>query len=280
MVTRIGIFPGWLGLALLATSWLMAVNEEAVAAPHNPPTPEEIDKAEKQIREQFKPLQKPDGPPLMAISDGALSRSFPEELFLAVVFRQYPVARVPSEPLKPHNLFAVQRDGKIQHMTNTKELEAFFRSHIRPVGDEGAAKDAVRAWLQLSAELKQDGYFKFSVPADAVTVAMDKKERKASGKGVVTEGGKGEFSATLRFDAEGKLTRVEETAQIKAGVRPICQATKLLDLDPIVRRMAEQDILVMGRAARSYLDEQRAKASPDLQAAIDRVWRRIVEEGW
>jgi hypothetical protein len=44
--------------------------------------------------------------------------------------------------------------------------------------------------------------------------------------------------------------------------------------------MAEKDILVMGRSARPYLDEQRAKASPDLRKAIDRVWRRIVDEGW
>jgi hypothetical protein len=29
--------------------------------------------------------------------------------------------------------------------------------------------------------------------------------------------------------------------QLRAGPRPICQATKLLDRDPIVRRMAEQD---------------------------------------
>ena len=44
--------------------------------------------------------------------------------------------------------------------------------------------------------------------------------------------------------------------------------------------MAEQDILVMGKSAKAYLDEQRAKAEPELKAAIDRVWRRILDEGW
>jgi hypothetical protein len=53
----------------------------------------------------------------------------------------------------------------------------------------------------------------------------------------------------------------------------------LLDADPIVRRMAEQDLLIMGSAAKSYLDEQRAKASPELRRAIDRLWQRIVDEG-
>jgi len=43
--------------------------------------------------------------------------------------------------------------------------------------------------------------------------------------------------------------------------------------------MAEQDILVMGKAAKGYLDEQRAKASPELQQAIDEIWERIIAEG-
>jgi hypothetical protein len=42
--------------------------------------------------------------------------------------------------------------------------------------------------------------------------------------------------------------------------------------------MAEQDLLCMGRAAKSYLDEQRAKAGPELQKAIDRIWQRIVDD--
>jgi hypothetical protein len=61
-------------------------------------------------------------------------------------------------------------------------------------------------------------------------------------------------------------------------VRPICQATKLLDPDPVVRRMAEDAILVMGRAAEEYLSEQRARATPALRAAIDQIWQRILIE--
>ena len=43
----------------------------------------------------------------------------------------------------------------------------------------------------------------------------------------------------------------------------------------IVRGMARQSILVMGLSARDYLIEQRAKASPELQVEIDRIWRQI-----
>jgi hypothetical protein len=84
----------------------------------------------------------------------------------------------------------------------------------------------------------------------------------------------------MAFDAEGVLDSVSETRAVRPGVRPICQATKLLDADPLVRRMAEQDILVMGRSAKGYLDEQRSKAKPELRKAIDRIWKRIVAEGW
>jgi hypothetical protein len=92
-------------------------------------------------------------------------------------------------------------------------------------------------------------------------------------------GNKGQITATLEFSQAGKVTNVTEKVKLVEGIRPICQATKLLDPDPIVRKMAERDILVMGQMAYDYLMQQRAKATPELQAAIDRLWERIIEEG-
>ena len=63
------------------------------------------------------------------------------------------------------------------------------------------------------------------------------------------------------------------------GMRPRCQATLLLHPDPLVREIAEQDLLVLGRLAREYLLEQRAKANPDLRRQIDRIWKQIEVEG-
>jgi len=91
-------------------------------------------------------------------------------------------------------------------------------------------------------------------------------------------GNMGEIDAALAFDAAGKLVDVSETVKLKRGVRPICQATKLLDPDPVVRRMAEQDLLVMGKATGDYLAGQRARADRQLQNAIDRIWKRILAE--
>jgi hypothetical protein len=102
-----------------------------------------------------------------------------------------------------------------------------------------------------------------------------------TGKAVVVPNGgnKGEIAASLTFDRGGHLVTVSESVDIKRGIRPRCQATKLLDSDPVVRGMAEEAILVMGEAAKEYLDEQRTRAGPELREAIDRIWRRIVTEG-
>jgi hypothetical protein len=83
----------------------------------------------------------------------------------------------------------------------------------------------------------------------------------------------------MALGTAGSLVHIYEKGALRPGVRPICQATKLLDRDPIVRRMAEQDLLVMGRAAKPYLDQVRAAAQPKLQQAIDRTWHHIVDEG-
>jgi hypothetical protein len=133
----------------------------------------------------------------------------------------------------------------------------------------------LRAWLDLAQIVEQDGYYKFEVLEDSLKVTRVDGGQKASGRVIVTGGGNGDIVATLTFDATGKLIKLEHTARLKPGPRPRCQATKLLDPDPIVRGMAEDELLYMGHAAKDYLDEQRARATPALQTAIDRIWHRI-----
>ena len=232
------------------------------------------------IRGKFPVIRRDGVPPLVPLIERSLTRTFPEQRFFALILRQYPVARITPEPLKSQNVFVIEKDDNVQHLTGIKTLEKFFRSKLGLVLDAQSAKESAGAWLRLSEEFKQDGFFKFSIPEDSLTVQKLRSGLKASGKAVVIQGGTGEIRVALSFTAEGKLAQVEEVNTVKAGVRPICQATKLLDPDPIVRLMAEKDILVMGRAAKEYLDEQRAKASPQLKQAIDHIWQRIVAEGW
>jgi len=188
---------------------------------------------------------------------------------------------MPPAQLSASNLFVLKPGGSVDGLRDAADLETFFRAMLGPTRTEGEAKDAVVAWLRLTQEFQQDGFFQFSIAPDAVQVtAPGARALQVRGRAVVDprSGNMGEIDAALAFDAAGKLVDVSETVKLKRGVRPICQATKLLDPDPVVRRMAEQDLLVMGKATGDYLAGQRARADRQLQNAIDRIWKRILAE--
>ena len=243
------------------------------------PTAEELKKAQTQVQEDLAKL-KSDFGQVQTIPDDVVVQTFPKHLFFSVVFPQFPVARQPEKPLKASVIYAVPRgkDGKLQLLTDDKELEAFFRDALGAVREDGKARDVAFSWLKLSPVFSQDGFYKFELMDDSIKVTAEGPKRTVTGKVVVMAGGNGEIAVNLRWDEAGKLAVAEPTVNLKRGVRPKCQATKLLDPDPIVRAIAEQDILIMGRAAKHYLDEQRAKARPELQQAIDQIWKRIGEE--
>jgi hypothetical protein len=238
-------------------------------------TREKMEKAHKTIVDKFAVLKGQGVPPITFLDNPALARTIPEGLFFTVIFRQHPIARLAPEPLKSQNVFVVSQEGAVEHFTRSKDLEKFFHSHVGAVTMDMEAKDAVRAWLAVSQQFVQDGFYQFTIPDKEIVGDA----KKITGKAVVAPkgGNKGFLAVTMTFE-DGKLAKLEEENTVKPGVRPICQATKLLDPDPIVRGMAEQCILVMGSMASEYLLEQRAKAGPELQRAIDRIWRKIVEE--
>jgi hypothetical protein len=213
-----------------------------------------------------------------ALRDEHLGECFPDRSFFAVTFRQFPVARVVPPPLKASNIFVVSRGGRAKPITEFKELKGWFRKELKPVKTEKAAKHAVTAWLTLATQLANDGFYQFAIPGQDVKAAAGKGGIEASGKATLQRGGNGQITVALTFADDGKLDGVDQESKLRPGPRPICQATKLLDADPIVRRMAEQDLLIMGTAAADYLAEQRARARPELQRAIDRLWRRILED--
>src|SRR5205823_9783648 len=122
----------------------------------------------------------------------------------AVLYRQYPVGRVPPEGLKSSNVFAVDKEGKAKVLTDAKGLEELFKANVS-AKDDAKAKDAARAWLRLSQEFVQDGFYKFKLMDDATKVAEDKGNKVAGGVVVVMQGGSGMITATLTFDAKGQL---------------------------------------------------------------------------
>ena len=68
-------------------------------------------------------------------------------------------------------------------------------------------------------------------------------------------------------------------ARTSDGVDRLVRMQGADNVCPSIGAIVEDDLLIMGRAARPYLDEQRAKAPPALRRAIDRIWQRIVDEG-
>lgn len=201
--------------------------------------------------------------------DPALERMFPKHVFLVARYRQFPVARVLPEGLQASNVFAVD-DDKALLLPNARGLADFFRKHLPPIEKEEQSAAALTAWLDLAQEFHQDGFFRFEI----LRKEFSSEKGTVKGRAIVVQGGNGELGGVLTF-REGKLQGAREFGKIQPGPRPICQATLLLHADPLVRRIAEADLLIMGRAARDYLMEQRDRADADLRAAIDRLWRRI-----
>ena len=222
-------------------------------------------------------------PKAAVITDDSLTNALPDYLVCSILVRQFPVARMPQHPLENHNLFFISiKDKSLTHVTVIADLKTFALAHFAAAKDEASQKSATRAWLKLSEQLHNDGMYQFTIADENLKISDvpgDASAKQCVGKSTVAAGGgnNGEITATLTFDKDGKLTAVEDSAKLKPGMRPICQATKLLDADPIVRKMAEQDILIMGSGCFDYLAERRAVAAPELQKAIDAMIVRIKE---
>jgi hypothetical protein len=232
----------------------------------------QIAKAEKAVKKHLEKVKGGHGQ-LARIDDKAVAKSIPGYAFFAVLYRQFPVPVQLPQGMKAANLFAVGTDAKPKLLSSGDDLRNFFKDELPELTGEAQFKDAARAYVRLSQELHQDGFYRFKLEDDSTKI---KGGETATARVGVAQGGNGTLEATLKFE-RGKLNKIDESVTLKPGPRPICQATKLLDKDPIVRAMAEQALVCMGQAAKDYLDEQKAKASPELKKAIDRVWRKIVE---
>jgi hypothetical protein len=213
------------------------------------------------------------------ITNNYVLDTFPNIAFFQVMFRQYPVAVLPPKGLSSSNLFAVAANGDLEVLTSFNDFPGFFLDNAAPVEDQEEADDTGAAFVRLAEAFFQDGYYVFRKPNVKVKPAGDGVGLVVKAHVNVKSGGTGRITVLIDIDGNGAVDDASATGAVRPGVRPICQATKLLDPDPIVRKMAEQAILVMGRTAKPYLDEQRAKARPELKKAIDRIWKRIVDEG-
>ncbi len=239
-------------------------------------------KAKSQVEEYVNKLVNKEGfRRIAAIEDESLKKLQPGSHWFGVLFPQYPLGIEPPPPLKVANVFVVDKDGKMHTLADSAAVEKYCKAKFPAAKSAADAKATLRAWLMLAQHIHGDGFYQFELGLPFSVELNDmKKPTKAQGVAKVKPigGNKGQITATIAFDTAGKLASVKDVPKLVEGIRPICQATKLVDVDPIVRKMAERDLLVMGRTCAEYLFAQRAKASPELLGVIDRVWQRIVDE--
>jgi hypothetical protein len=215
------------------------------------------------------------------LTDPELSKVFPGETFFAVRFRQFPVAIEPPKNLKPSNVFAVSDVG-VQRIRDLDDVGEFILPKLRGEVSKERAADAIVCAAALVREFVQDGFYKFDLDRKKVKLPRDEKSRRefdsAEATAVVTGGGNGQIHVVFHFDKG--TPAFKHKVEVRPGPRPRCQATYLLHPDAVIRRICEEDLLIMGLAAGDYLMRQRAAASPELRREIDRVWRQIQANGW
>ena len=214
---------------------------------------------------------------VIPIETEQLEDAFPKTSFFALRFRKYPVGIAPPKPLASNNIFAVT-GKKIVHLTDAKGLGKYFQKHIPKTEKQTAARDAAIGFLRLSQEFYQDGFFKFQKPEVKVISGKGGPIARGEVKVVMQRGDRGSVTVSLSFLA-GKLENVTTGGKVSPGIRPRCQATRLLHPDPAIRDIMRRDLIVMGSAAKHYLAEQWDKAGPKLRKEIESVWKQILAEG-
>lgn len=214
---------------------------------------------------------------VIPISSPELKMLFPKTAFFALRFRLYPVAVAPPKPLRTQNVFAVTGKTTL-HLKSANELGKYFQKNLPPVKTGKAASVAAAAFLRLSQEFSQDGFFKFQKPVVKLSAGKGGPIADGVSKVVMQRGDRGSVTVHMSFLA-GKLESVKPGGKVSPGIRPRCQATRLLHPDPAVRDIMRRDLIVLGSSAKWYFAEQWEKANPPLRNAIENVWQQICEEG-
>ncbi|MBK9771576.1 MAG: hypothetical protein IPP57_12235 [Candidatus Obscuribacter sp.] len=219
---------------------------------------------------------------LQFVDSVALQQAFPDSLFYVLRFPQWPLPIDPPQPLGNNNIFVIAKDSKLSApITSIEQLKPYLVKNSKPTVSEANCRTLLEGSMALVQELVQDGMYQFEIDKHTLSIDRTARGRVASGqiKALPNGGNGGAVFVTLQFGLKSELTGLDCQSKLIDGMRPICQSTKLLDADPIVRKMAEKDLLIMGRSAGDYLQWQREQVSPELKVEIDRVWARILKEG-
>ena len=159
---------------------------------------------------------------ILPIGDAPVLQTFPLDHFYVLRYPRYPVAQALPEDTTYNNLLVVHSDSKVERLADARALENLFRSRLIRITTGRLALKAVTAWLRLTQEFHQDGFFEFQKPFVKLDSLPTSRGIIASGRTAVIEtgGNSGEISVILRFDRRGKLVSAVETANVISGRRP------------------------------------------------------------
>jgi hypothetical protein len=148
------------------------------------------------------------------VDDEALRHILGAERFFIVRFEGASHAPIPPAPLRLANLIWVQPNGTVKRLEDPAMLRVIFTEKIAPVRSESEARDVMKAYLRLAEEFVQDGFYKFVVAERSISVNREQDHLVATGRAEVAERGSGGVSATLIFDASGKLVDASSVAKV------------------------------------------------------------------
>src|SRR5262245_14868529 len=78
-------------------------------------------KAKEAVEKHLAGMKASDAATVRSVDEKYLRTMFPKHSFVAVHYPLWPVARVPADPLKSQNMFAVSGDGKVTHLPDEKK---------------------------------------------------------------------------------------------------------------------------------------------------------------
>jgi len=151
-----------------------------------------------------------------------VERAFHGVVFYTVFYPPYRGGAAPSDtllkqfevppPLSSANLFAVDKSGTLQLITDQTTLATFSSTHLNPVKNTDAVKEDTMAWLRLVQTFVGGNTYRFTIPAEKVTAVKTAKGWEGAGVAriIPTPFQKGEITATITFDAQGKWQNVQQ----------------------------------------------------------------------
>jgi hypothetical protein len=140
-----------------------------------------------------------------AVNDEGVRKTFTDDRFYSVHAKKTPRPDMVPKALRTLKLVRVRPDDSVEQIKDIEALKSLLCSKFSHVRDEAQVRAAVLTSLRLAEEFYQDGTMKFTMPQDAVSVSHEGDRIVATGKAVVSEGGKGEVQVSLNFGPTGTL---------------------------------------------------------------------------